>query len=326
MTACNRAIVAEAQWLSTFHGGLGGLLRELKNIHLTSNPIGWTNYIHKRIIRHTTDSLAARSQGLEIMASTKTKTVVAGVMVSAVIVSAVAVKWLFFPSIKDEYFKSDYREFQKVPDNLLVVRPTRFSLPSRGTIFSSYTREPSGPSVVRQMGRNVSLERVMAMAYQCNPAQVVAPATRPPGNFDFLVTVPDPSRDLFKAAIQKQLGYAAHWETRHTGVLLLETPTPHPSGLKVSTAKSGNVSFNNGRYEFTHARLGSLMGFCEQYLDRPVLDRTGLTDFYDFLVKISWPIPGDPDPATVEKILEGLGLKLEPGNEAVQMLVVEKAR
>ena len=260
------------------------------------------------------------------MASTKTKTVVTGVMVSAVIVLAVVVKWLFFPSINEEYFKSDYREFQKVPDNLLVVRPTHFSLPSHGTIFSSYTRSPSGQYVVRQMGRNVSLERVMALAYQCNPSQIIPPATKPPGNFDFLVTVPDPSRERFKAAIQKKLGYTAHWESRNTKVLLLETQTPYPPGLKVSTARNGNISFNNGKYEFTHVPLGSLMGFFEQYLKQPVLDRTGLTDFYDFSVERNWPIPGDPNQKTVEKILMNLGLKLEPGNESMRMLVVETAR
>lgn len=260
------------------------------------------------------------------MASTKTKTVVTGVMVSAVIVLAVVVKWLFFPSLKEEYFKSDYREFQKVPDNLLVVRPTRFSLPSHGTIFSSYIRSASGSYVVRRMGRNVSLERVMALAYQCNPSQIIPPATRPPDNFDFLVTVPDPSQERFKAAIQKKLGYAAHWETRQTEVLLLETQTPLPPGLKVSTEKNGNVSFNNGKYKFTHAPVGSLMGFFEQYLKQPVLDRTGLTNFYDFTVAMDWPIPGGPDQKTTGKILNDLGFKLEPGNESMPMLVVENVR
>jgi len=236
----------------------------------------------------------------------------------------VAVKWLFFPSIEDEYFKSSYRQFQKVPGNLLVVRPTHFSLPSNGTFFSSYTRSPSGQPVVRQMGRNVSLERLFATAYQCNPSHIVPPPAKPQGNFDFLVTVPDPSQERFKAAIQKKLGYTAHWETRDTDVLLLETQAPDPHGLKVSTAEKENISFKNGKYQFTHARLEWAMGFLEYNLKQPVLDRTGLTNFYDFSVEMSWHIPGGPDQKTTERILDGLGLKLEPGNQSVQMLVVEK--
>ncbi len=259
------------------------------------------------------------------MAWTKTKTVVAGTIILAVIALAVVVRWRFFPSIKDEYFKSSYQAFQKVPGNLLVVRRTHYSLPADGASFSSSTRTPSGQFIMRQMGRNVPLERVMAMAYQCNPSRIVLPPGKPQGNFDFLVTVPDPSQERFKAAIQKKLGYTAHWETRDTDVLLLETQTPDPPGLKASTAGNGNVSFKNGKYEFTHMRLASVMGFLEYALKQPVLDRTGLTNFYDFSVKMSWHVPGGPDQKATEKILDELGLKLEPGNESVQMLVVEKA-
>ena len=260
------------------------------------------------------------------MAWTKTKTMVVGVVILAAITLAMVVKWRFFPSIKDEYFKSDYRQFQKVPGNLLVIRPTHFSLPSKGTFFSSYTRSPSGQNVVRLMGRNVPLEQVIAMAYQCSLSRIVPPPTKPKGNFDFLVTMPDPSQERFRAAIQKKLGYTAHWEMRDTDVLLLETRTPDTPGLKVSTAEKGNISFKNGKYEFTHMRLETITGFLEYTLKQPMLDRTGLTNFYDFSVELGWSGPGGPDQKTTEKILDGLGLKLEPGNESMQMLVVEKAR
>ena len=260
------------------------------------------------------------------MAWTKTKKVTAGVMVLSVIAVAVAVKLCFFPFIKDEYFKSSYRQFQKVPGNLLVVRPTHFSFPASGTSFSSYTRSPSGEYVVRQMGRNVPLERVMATAYQCNPSLIVPPPAKTPGNFDFLVTVPDKNQEQFKAAIQDKLGYTAHWEMRNTDVLLLETKTPDPPGLKVSTSQNGNVSFKHGEYEFTHSRLASVMGFLGYNLRQPVLDRTGLTNFYDFSVEMGWSGPSGLNQKTTEKILDNLGLKLAPGNESVQMLVVEKSR
>jgi uncharacterized protein (TIGR03435 family) len=260
------------------------------------------------------------------MAWTKPKTVAVVVSVGVLIVLAVTVKWRFLPFIKDAYFKADYREFQKVPGNLLVVRPTHYSFPTKGTSISSYTRSPSGEYNMRQMGRNVPLERVIATAYQCNPSQIVSPPAKPPGNFDFLVTLPDKNQELFKSAIQKRLGYVAHWETRNTDVLLLEPQTPDPTALQPSSQGSANISYQNGRYEFTHARLGSVMGFLESGLKQPVLDRTGLTNFYDFSIARNWPIPGGPDQKDVEKILGTLGFKLEPGNAPVQMLVVEKIR
>ena len=249
-----------------------------------------------------------------------------GAMVLAVIASAVGVKWRFFPSVKDEYFKSSYQQFQKVPGNLLVVRPTHYSLPANGTSFSAGTRSPSGQYMMRLMGRNVPLEQVMATAYQCNLSRMVLPTVKATGNFDFLVTVPDPSPERFKAAIRKKLGYTAHLEKRDTDVLLLETRTPDPPGLKVSAAGNGNVSYKNGKYEFTHMQPATITGFLEYALKRPVLDRTGLTNFYDFSVEMNWRRPDGPDQKTTEKILDDLGFKLEPGNEPVQMLVVEKVR
>ena len=258
------------------------------------------------------------------MAWTKTKITVTGAMVLAVIASAVGVKWRFFPAVKDEYFKSSYQQFEKVPGNLLVVRPTHYSLPAKGTSFSSGTRSPAGQFVTRHMGRNVPLEQVMATAYQCSPSRIVPPTAKPPGNFDFLVTVPDPSQERLKAAIQKKLGYTAHWETRDTDVLLIETLTPDPTGLKVSPAGNGNVAYKRGKYEFTHMRISSVTGFLEYALKRPVLDRTGLTNFYDFSVAMNWRGPDGPDQKTTGKILDDLGLKLEPGTESMQMLVVEK--
>jgi uncharacterized protein (TIGR03435 family) len=258
------------------------------------------------------------------MAWTKTKKVTTGTAVLSVLAVVVAVKLCFFPSIKDEYFKSSYRQFQKVPGNLLVVRKTHFSFPLSGTSFSSYVRAPSGEYVVRQMGRNVSLERVIATAYQCNPSQIVSPSDKPSGNFDFLVTVPDKNNERFKAAIQEKLGYTAHWEKRDAEVLLLETKMSDPPSLKESTAVKGNIAFKNGKYEFIHMPIATVMGFLESGLKQPVLDRTGLTNFYDFSVDRGPVGPGGLDKKTIEKNLDELGLKLEPGNESVQMLVVEK--
>jgi uncharacterized protein (TIGR03435 family) len=260
------------------------------------------------------------------MAWTKTRKVTAGVVGLSILAVAVAVKLCFFPFIKDEYFKSSYRQFQKVPGNLLVVRKTHFSFPLSGTSFSSYVRSPSGEYVVRQMGRNVSLERVIATAYQCNPSQIISPSGKPSGNFDFLVTVPDKNNERFKAAVQEKLGYTAHWEKRDTDVFLLETKLPDPPGLKISTAVKGNITFKNGKYEFTHMPLASVMGFLESGLKQPVLDQTGLTNFYDFSVDRGPVGPGGLDNKTIEKNLDNLGLKLEPGNESVQMLVVENSR
>jgi uncharacterized protein (TIGR03435 family) len=56
-------------------------------------------------------------------------------------------------------------------------------------------------------------------------------------------------------------------------------------------------------------------------LKQPVLNETGLTNFYDF--RWSFALTNR---VQINGSLANLGLSLEPTNEPVQMLVVEKVR
>jgi uncharacterized protein (TIGR03435 family) len=259
------------------------------------------------------------------MAWIKTKTVAVAALILVLGAIAVVVKVSFFPSIKDSYFQLDYGQFQKVPDHLLVLRPTHFHNPRDGASFIASTTTKTGQYTLRMMGRHVSLEQVVAAAYQCNLSRIVPPLIKPNGVFDYLVTVPDQPQQHLQAAIKKKLGYVASWKERDTDVLLLKVQMPDPPGFQPSTAQSQDVSFKNGRYYFTHMRPETLVGFLESGFKQPVLDRTGLTNYYDFSVALNSRTRGKPDQADMEKVLNDLGLKLEPGNESMQMLVVEKS-
>ncbi len=258
------------------------------------------------------------------MAWTKTKTAVTGLTLLAVVATAIVVKTGFSPAIKDSYFELNYLKFRMVPKNLLVVRPTHFT---KGTgSFITTTSPKPGQNVLRMLGRNVPLEQVMAMAYGGNSARVVPPLLKPNGNFDCLITVPDQPRERFQAAVKKKLGYTAHWESRDTDVLLLETIIPNPPAFKLSADPNEKAYFQGGKYWFFHMRPASIMGYLEDSFKQPVLDRTGLTNFYDFSVAISWHANDEPTPDELKNTLGKLGLKLEPATESVQMLVVEEAR
>jgi hypothetical protein len=50
-----------------------------------------------------------------------------GMLILALIAAAVAVKLVFFLSIRDAYFAMDSRKLQHVPAGLMVIRPTHFS-------------------------------------------------------------------------------------------------------------------------------------------------------------------------------------------------------
>jgi uncharacterized protein (TIGR03435 family) len=257
------------------------------------------------------------------MAWTKTKTVAAGLTLLAVVATAIVVKRGFSPAVQDSYFQLNYMHFRAVPKNLLVVRPTHFT-DGTGSFIAS-TSPKAGQNVMRMMGRNVPLEEVMAAAYGCNPSRVVPPLIKPKGDFDYLVTVPDRQQERFQAAVKKKLGYNAHWENRDADVLRLECIAPDPPAFKLSTATIGNIMPGRHKYQFIHMRPTSLLGFLESNFKQPVLDRTGLTNFYDFSVDMNWRGPNGPDRQQLKNMLGNLGLKLEPATESIPMLVVEES-
>jgi bla regulator protein blaR1 len=92
-----------------------------------------------------------------------------------------------------------------------------------------------------------------------------------------------------------------------------------------------------GTFSMNGAGIGSLVNLLPQFVDRQVIDRTGLTGIYDLTLK--WtpeatpslfglpqpPLPpADPDaPNIFTAVQEQLGLKLEPGRGPVEVIVID---
>jgi uncharacterized protein (TIGR03435 family) len=256
----------------------------------------------------------------------RTKTIVAVIVVVLLLAAAVGVKLLLFPSIKDAYFTMNGGSLPQVPANLVVIRPTHFASSTRkGTIYANVRR--NGKNIPRIMGRNVPLSEVFATAYEQDVAKVVMPPAAPKGNYDFLVTSDDSLQEHLKTALRKKLGYTANLETRDAPVLDVKVENDALPGLTVSAADAKeNEVMKNGRLYITHLKLTDLIDGLQQMLKTPVVDKTGLTNFYDFsLVWNSQVQRGQLDRAAVEKILEEWGLGLESDTASLQMLFVKKA-
>jgi uncharacterized protein (TIGR03435 family) len=258
-----------------------------------------------------------------------TKTIIAIVAVLWVVTLAVAIKLAYFPSAKDAYFAMNERSLQEAPANLVVIRPTHFSLAvfRRGVVYTPEQGNRRGAS--RIMGRDVSLRDIMAVAWQLDSARVQMPAGASTNNYDFIVTVSEPQKQLQKA-IRDTFGYTAEKETVETDVLAMKVEDPALPGMTVSAAGEREGSrYKNGKLYITHMRLKELTGGLEQILKTPVVDETGLTNSYDFslewdtqlFMRLRTETTARP---ALDKLLGNWGLGLEPDTASMEMLVVKK--
>jgi uncharacterized protein (TIGR03435 family) len=262
-----------------------------------------------------------------------------GAIILTLAAVVVAVKLLFFPTVKSDYFSMDYRSLQHAPSGMVMIRPTRFPfLRDHGILYVPSPHHET--NVFWVMGRNVPLRTVFAVAYQQNPTRVVLPSDAPKTNFDFLVTLRSDARAALKTVLRQKLGYAAQTETRDTDVLALKIKDANLPGLKVSgDDEKRHVDYNDLNLQVRHLPLLMLAGdrlrllhdALEQILPLPVVDKTGLTNLYDYTIAWNMPVKRQLDneatarPA-VDKILGDWGLGLEPDTASLEMLVVTKAK
>lgn len=256
------------------------------------------------------------------------KTIIFATALAAVLLAAVAVKLLFFPPLQDAWFLPNRRSLQKAPSGLAAIRVTHFRLRQEDITYA-----PAGKgrrSSWRISGRNVSLRDMVAAAYGETRGRVVLPFDAPTNTFDFIVTTANPRRSL-QRALRHTFGYTAEEETNETEVLALKVINPNPPAMTVSGPdEKPNSSFKKGKIYLTHLQLKELTPTFEQILKTPVVDETGLTNYYDLsldwngsmgtrLQKESTARP------LLDKILTDWGLDLEPDTAAIEVLVVKKA-
>jgi uncharacterized protein (TIGR03435 family) len=106
--------------------------------------------------------------------------------------------------------------------------------------------------------------------------------------------------------------------------------------MKVSQQEEG-VTRNRGKIQGDGERMGQFAGVLGMVMGRPVQDRTGLTDKFDF--KLEWaedlpsgkggpegePVPVDPEGASIFTAIQSqLGLKLEAGRGPVPVIVIDR--
>ena len=147
-----------------------------------------------------------------------------------------------------------------------------------------------------------------------------------------------PTRDEFRPMLQKLLAdrfnLKVHREQREMSVYALVVGKSGPrfkeSGPDATYSGYGGV---NGRNQYMKGSKVSMEWLAEMipnvaFVDRPVVDKTGLTGTYDIRIEATpeFRINNNPDLADISifsAVQDQLGLRLEPQKALVEILVVD---
>jgi uncharacterized protein (TIGR03435 family) len=179
------------------------------------------------------------------------------------------------------------------------------------------------------IGLGVRVQNVVASAYGFyTPARVAFPAGLPAGRFDYIACLPggeEINEKALQAEVKQKFGIVGKTETRDTDVWLLKVKSPNASGLKRNDQKYGNSlrTVTNG-FQGWNESMFNLAYLLEDMAGVPVIDKTGLTNRFDFDLNCRRTDLENRDLDTVNQALAPLGLELVPSHEPIEMLMVTK--
>jgi uncharacterized protein (TIGR03435 family) len=194
--------------------------------------------------------------------------------------------------------------------------------------------------------RGTTLKDVIQWAYNVHPRQVLGgPGWIGTDKYD-IVAKPEGGvfldveqiRLMLRTLMADRFQLRLRHETRELPVYALTIGKDGPK-MKVRTEGDGGAPFSlligGPRWPVRNAPMALIVSVLQMaVLDRPVLDKTGLTGNFDF--DLVWTpdetqfggrgasMPGDPDaPNIFTAFQEQLGLKLEPQKALVDVLVID---
>jgi uncharacterized protein (TIGR03435 family) len=202
--------------------------------------------------------------------------------------------------------------------------------------------------------RSISLAGLITFTFELHRTQVSGlPGWAETEGYEIVAKLPqggDPSdvqiRTMLKNLMQSRFGLSFHTEKRELSVYTISIGKNGPAGIKMvknTTNGQGVGGQGLGRSLFSGITMANLAAQLQlRVLDRPVIDRTGLTDRYDFT--LNWrpdefqfpslsPVQreywissavADGLPDLFTAVQEQLGLKLEATKAPMDILVIDK--
>jgi uncharacterized protein (TIGR03435 family) len=217
--------------------------------------------------------------------------------------------------------------------------------------FEVVTIKPSDPNVSRGtfftikgshvIAANTDLDDLVSLAYGIHTKQIVnGPPWLATDRFDIdgvFGTQGRPNRDQMKLLFQKLLAdrfqLAFHHEEKELGVYALTVEKSGPKFTRTDRKPTDSTNFSYTNSIVLTVRNASMADFADgmagTFMDRPVVDQTGLKDRYDFILK--WTPEGSPagedpsaPPGLYTAIKEQLGLRLVPAKASVHVLAIDR--
>lgn len=234
------------------------------------------------------------------------------------------------------------------------------SMPSDATpSFDVAVIKPSDTSVprgtgIRNNGRHIAafnfpLGELIAFSYGLHQKQIVSGASSIPEMHFDIDGVPDitghpnlaQSRLMFQKLLVSRFKLTFHYESRELPAYAIQIAKGGPKLTRTTRKPSDSTGFSYNCQITLTVRNASLAdiakGMQEAFLDKPVVNQTGLQDRYDFDLK--WlpdesqsycPVDtthshSDPDTPTsiYTAMQEQIGLKLVPTKASVQVMVID---
>ena len=174
-------------------------------------------------------------------------------------------------------------------------------------VFEAVTIKPSDQTTSRGtyfrvaghhvLAANVSLLDLLSLAYGLHPKQIVnGPKWMETSKYD-IDGVPtmagrpdrDQQRQLFRTLLADRFHLAFHYEERELSVYALVPAKGGPRLTRTARLPQDATNFSYTNQIVLTVRNASMAtvadGLQASFLDRPVVDHTGLTDRYDFTLK-----------------------------------------
>jgi uncharacterized protein (TIGR03435 family) len=175
---------------------------------------------------------------------------------------------------------------------------------------------------------NTTLSNVLIRAYDLKAYRVDGPSWIFTNRYDIIAKAPDnTTKDqipfMLQALLIERFQLKLHRESREMQVYFLVTGKGAPKFQKSEGALSYDIADGSRVLKnHTMVQLADMLTFTVQ---RPVLDRTGLTGAYNIPLEMSQEELGKSDGSapSIFTIVESIGLKLESRKAPLEILVVD---